>query len=62
LSTGPHVCFRVAKDGHYVNPIHLPAPQGPPLSDELKQKFQAHRDTILASLDSGTLVAADEAL
>jgi murein DD-endopeptidase MepM/ murein hydrolase activator NlpD len=62
LSTGPHVCFRVAKDGQYVNPIQLPTPEGPPLSDDLKRKFQAHRDTILASLDSGTLVAADEAL
>jgi murein DD-endopeptidase MepM/ murein hydrolase activator NlpD len=62
LSTGPHVCFRIAKDGHYVNPIQLSTPEGPPLSDELKRKFQARRDTILASLDSGTLVAADEAL
>ncbi len=62
LSTGPHVCFRIAKDGHYVNPIQLSTPEGPPLSDELKRKFQSYRDTILASLDSGTLVAADEAL
>ena len=27
LSTGPHVCFRVAKDGKYVNPIQLPTPR-----------------------------------
>jgi len=62
LSTGPHVCFRVAKDGKYVNPIKLPTPEGPPLPDEFKREFQARRDTLLASLDSGTLVAADEAL
>ncbi len=62
LSTGPHVCFRVAKDGTYVNPLRLPSPEGPPLSDEFKEKFQIHRDTLLASLDSGTLVSADEAL
>ena len=34
LSTGPHVCFRVAKDGKYVNPIQLPTPEGPPLPEQ----------------------------
>lgn len=62
LSTGPHVCFRVAKNGTYVNPIQLPVPEGPALPERFKQMFQAHRDTLLASLDSGILVAADEAL
>ena len=62
LSTGPHVCFRVAKNGTYVNPIQLPVPEGPALPERFTQTFQAHRDTLLASLDSGTLVAADEAL
>ena len=62
LSTGPHVCFRVAKNGTYVNPIQLPVPEGPALPERFTKTFQAHRDTLLASLDSGTLVATDEAL
>jgi murein DD-endopeptidase MepM/ murein hydrolase activator NlpD len=62
LSTGPHVCFRVTKDGKYVNPIQLPTPEGPALPEQFTLNFEAHRDTLLASLDSGTLVAADEAL
>ena len=62
LSTGPHVCFRVAKDGKFVNPIRLPSPEGPPLPAEVQESFRAHRDTLFASLDSGTLVASDEAL
>ncbi len=62
LSTGPHVCFRVAKDGRFVNPVRMPSPEGPPLPAEVQESFRAHRDTLLASLDSGTLVASDEAL
>jgi hypothetical protein len=62
LSTGPHVCFRIAKNGKFVNPIRIPGSESPPLPTELQPSFQAHRDTLLASLDSGTLVASDEAL
>jgi hypothetical protein len=62
LATGPHVCFRVAKDGRYVNPTRLPSPAGPPLPPEHQQNFRAHRDTLLAALDSGRLVTVDEAL
>jgi murein DD-endopeptidase MepM/ murein hydrolase activator NlpD len=62
LATGPHVCFRVAKDGHYVNPARIPSPEGPPLPSEAQDSFRAHRDVMLAQLDSGNLVASDEAL
>lgn len=62
LATGPHVCFRIAKDGHYVNPSAMPSPAGPPLPDDLRDSFQAHSDVLMAALDSGTLVAGDEAL
>ena len=62
LSTGPHVCFRVAKNGQYVNPARIKSPAGPPLPARSADEFQVHRDTLLAVLDLGTLVASDEAL
>ncbi len=62
LSTGPHVCFRIAKDGHYVNPTKVWSPEGPPLPEAAQDSFQTQRDVLLAALDSGTLVASDEAL
>jgi len=62
LATGPHVCFRIAKDGKYVNPAQISSPAGPPLPLEAKDDFRLHSDVLLAALDSGTLVAGDEAL
>jgi hypothetical protein len=40
----------------------MPGSESPPLPVELQASFQAYRDTLLASLDSGTLVASGEAL
>ncbi len=62
LATGPHVCFRVAKDGKYVNPARIASPPSPPLPADAKDTFRLRSDKLLAALDSGTLVAADEAL
>jgi hypothetical protein len=56
------VCFRVAKNGKYVNPARIPGPEGPPLPSEAQDSFRAHRDVMLAQLDSGNFVASDEAL
>jgi hypothetical protein len=62
LATGPHVCFRITKDGRYVNPATLKLPQGPPISKAVAAIFHSTRDTFLAELDTGSLVASDEAL
>jgi murein DD-endopeptidase MepM/ murein hydrolase activator NlpD len=62
LATGPHVCFRIAKDGQYVNPLKLKSPAGEPIADEYWVDFQIVRDTLLSELDGTTLVATDEAL
>ena len=62
LSTGPHVCFRIAQDGRYFNPDKLRTPAGDPVSAQQRPEFFAFRDSVLARLDSGSLVATDEAL
>jgi murein DD-endopeptidase MepM/ murein hydrolase activator NlpD len=62
LSTGPHVCFRVAKNGQYINPAQIASPAGPPIPEENTAHFQVHRDTLLAELDLGRFAASGEAL
>lgn len=62
LATGPHVCFRVAKDGQYVNPAQISSPATPPLPPDAHDMFHLRSDKLLAALNSGTLVAGDEAL
>jgi len=61
LATGPHVCFRIAKDGHYVDPRRLQMPVGDPVPPEMLAGFQVMRDVLLAELDAGPLVASEEA-
>jgi murein DD-endopeptidase MepM/ murein hydrolase activator NlpD len=63
LATGPHVCFRVQRDGRYVNPLEL----GKGVSNESITRadwktFAARRDLLLSDLGASTVVAADEAL
>jgi murein DD-endopeptidase MepM/ murein hydrolase activator NlpD len=63
LATGPHVCFRMSKDGRFVDPARLRIPGGPPLSTAHRQVFASSRDVLLARLDAATpLLETDEAL
>jgi murein DD-endopeptidase MepM/ murein hydrolase activator NlpD len=63
LSTGPHVCFRMSKEGRFVDPARIQLPGGPPLSTALRKVFAGERDGLLARLDSSTpLVETDSAL
>jgi murein DD-endopeptidase MepM/ murein hydrolase activator NlpD len=62
LSTGPHVCFRIAQDGRYFNPAKLHTPAGDAVSPQRRPEFRASRDALLARLDTGTTPAANEAL
>ena len=60
LATGPHVCFRIAQDGRYVNPAKLRGPGGETVSPAARYAFYQSRDARLAELGSGSLVTATQ--
>ena len=63
LSTGPHVCFRVKRDGTYIDPMKISGPAGDPVASSRLAVFRSVRDQLLADLGQGPLaMMADEAL
>ncbi len=59
LATGPHVCFRIAQHGRFVNPTQLRVPSGEPVPEAVRAVFEDTRDLLLAELDGGPVLARD---
>ena len=57
LATGPHVCFRVQRNGKYVDPVRLRVPAGVPIGRTQLAQFRASRDARLAELAGQRRVA-----
>jgi murein DD-endopeptidase MepM/ murein hydrolase activator NlpD len=57
LATGPHVCFRIQRNGKYVDPSRLRMPAGVPIAKSELPEFRAARDARLAELGGQRRVA-----
>jgi murein DD-endopeptidase MepM/ murein hydrolase activator NlpD len=60
LATGPHLDYRMTRNGTFLNPLTVELPPAEPVGDEERPAFETARDQRLALLDqaSATLNAA----
>jgi murein DD-endopeptidase MepM/ murein hydrolase activator NlpD len=54
LATGPHLDYRMIKNGVFVNPLKIQSPRAEPVRRAERAAFEATRDRVLALLDRAT--------
>jgi murein DD-endopeptidase MepM/ murein hydrolase activator NlpD len=62
LATGPHLDFRMKRQGHYVNPARIFSPTSDPIPEQEYGRFAAQRDRVLDELAPPALAVTHEAL
>ncbi len=53
LSTGPHLDYRMAKNGRFINPLKESFPSGFPIEKGKMEAFQKRKDEMVARLQDG---------
>jgi murein DD-endopeptidase MepM/ murein hydrolase activator NlpD len=58
-ATGPHLDFRMKKNGQYVNPLHVKSPPVEPVPKEDMPRFKMTMEPLMAALEGETRVAGN---
>ncbi len=60
MSTGPHLDFRLTKNGKYINPLKNRSIEGPPMPKKTLASFRKHAKTLLTKLQRVQLAMQQE--